>query len=174
MNLLNLLLLLLGVGLIIGVGYFVYTKDQNFNKKYFNNYKYSYDKDDLSIEILFGKNGIMTISSNLEDLNIKLAYYIKDIPKTANNSIPLKNTIVINDKPLYSINENNYLISSYFTKKEQLNSGDYSGGLTLISNSIGKSTINDPFIMPIIDGSLLINCNRDSLMNYDIGFCDYS
>jgi hypothetical protein len=168
MNLVNLLLLLTGIGLIVGVGYFVYTKYQSFSKRYFNDYKYSYNKDGLSIEILFGKNGIMTITSNLEELNSKLSYCIKDVTKV------LKNTILINnDKPLYSINENASLIGAYFTKKEEMNSG-YRAGLTLISSSIGNSTKDNPFIIPIIDGNLIINCKRDSLMNYDVGICDYA
>jgi hypothetical protein len=171
MDLFSILSLLLIVALVVGIGYYSYKKNQNFEKKYFNDYKYSYDKDDLKINILFGKNGIMNITSSLSELNdTKFSYYIGDTQTTPS----LKNVIFINDRAVISVNDNISFWGINATKKEDITNPLPKPGLSLVNSKIGNATKENPLIIPIIDSSLIINCKSESLINYDTGICDYA
>lgn len=175
MDLFSILSLLLIVGLVVGVvggiGYYLYKKNQTFKKKYLNDYKYSYDKDGLKINILFGKNGIMNITSSVPELdNKKFSYHIGDTQTTPS----LKNVVFVNDKPSTWVNDTTIFVGMYTNKKEDILNPNAKPGLTIVSSNIGNATNENPMVIPIIDSSLIMNCKSESIINYDIGFCDYA
>ena len=131
------------------------------------------------------------MNSNLQELNSrKFSYYIGDYLSVKNTKV-LSNTsdyMIKNDTSDLNITPNSTsnstsksgpkinlieLLLLYGRTKDSF-SKNAAGGLSLISNCIGKATNDNLLIIPILDTSLLTNCKPQSLINYDIGICDYS